>query len=553
MANFFSSFLGGALGEGNQFKDFTHATRLYVDNRYALTPKEGFLYYVVFSINQNAIPKGQWAETKQREVGLLVKACDLPKFTLGHEVLNQYNRKTYVQNKITYNPVSFTFHDDHSNTTHNLWKSYYGYYFADGKTSAGPSANTFAIPPAFGDTKYKSGSNPFQTMGYGLNNGQKLPYFNYVTIYQLNQKRYTSFTLVNPLVTEWSHDKLEQSSNNKLLENKMTVGYEAVLYSEGVVKKGQPAAGFSTVHYDLSPSPLSRLGVGSKNLFGPGGTLDGINEIFGDLNEYQSGNGSPADLFKAGIAGANVLRNARNITGAGAASEGLALLTGGIASLGGARGNLPTSVSAGGGTVAGFALSLFKGKSTSSPGDATQAQVTTKTSSQVAQADLPVGAPSIVNIDTSLPNTLPTTVDGLSTLLVDQQSIKNNIQSEIERNTTLKTSYDSQIAAAKSSNDATALNAIYADMSSNNYTDPNKLQTSLNQVDNNLLTLQSALQTAQETVTAPSTLGNDQVVAGTAPESKLDASVNSDYQINQNTTQVADSSNTVSKEGYETA
>jgi hypothetical protein len=564
MANFFNSFLQGALGAGNQFKDFQHATRLYVDNRYALAPKEGFLYYVKFSINQAAIPNNQWAQTSQREIGMLVKGCDLPKFTIGHEVLNQYNRKTYIQNKITYSTVSFTFHDDHSNTTHNLWKSYYAYYYADGKTGAtnstqrtsggpGPSANQFTVPPAFGDTKYQNGSNPFQTTSYGLNNGQNKPYFNYIIVYQLNRKQYTSYLLVNPIITEWAHDKLEQSSNAKMLENRMTIGYEAVLYSEGKVTQGSPAGEFSTVHYDLSPSPLSVLGGGSASLFGPGGTIDGINEVFGDLQQYQSGNGSPSDLFKAAIGSANILRNAGNITGAGAASEGLALLTGGIASLGGSRGNLPTSVSAGAGSVAGFAVNLFKGKSTSAPADASQAQVTDQQQSQVAQGDLPGPSTAAAPSGPTLPSPLPTDADSLNTVLADQQAAESSLLDQITKNTDLKAKYDSIIATAKASGNPLALNAVYAKMAAQNYTDPVKLTASLTQVQNNISQVQSALQTAQATETPPDTLSADQKVAGTAPESNLDSSENTDYNINTNDIKIADNNDSTPKEDYQSA
>ena len=589
MANFFSSFLQntvvGALGEGTQFKDFQHATRLYVDNRYALAPKEGFLYYVIFNINQQAIPAGQWKSTHQREVGLLVKGCDLPKFTIANEVLNQYNRKTYVQSKITYSPVNFIFHDDQTNTTHNLWKSYYAYYFADGKTSAsnsantpatananggilnsitsllggnsgsagGISANTFTVPPAFGDTKYQQGTNPFQTAGYGLNNGQNAPYFNYITIFQLNQKRYTSFTLVNPLVTEWSHDKLEQSTNNKLLENKMTVGYEAVLYGEGTVTQGSTAGGFSTLHYDLTPSPLSILGGGSKSLFGPGGTVDGINELFGDLNSYQSGNGSPADLAKAAIAGANTLRNLNGQTLQSAAGEGLALLTGGIAGLAkgggvGPGGGTPAGAGAG---LGGFALSMFTGKSTSTPGAATQAQVTTRSISQVSQSDLP-GAPSgTVPSTPSLPSPLPTDTDSLNALLSSQQDAESSLMDQIATNTALKTQYDPLIATAQASGNPQALSAVYAKMAAQNYTDPDKLQASLTQVQNNIDTVNTALESATATETPPSTLASNEGTEGTAPESSLDATENSDYEVNTNDVQVADNSDSTPKEDYQ--
>jgi hypothetical protein len=86
--------------------------------------------------------------------------------------------------------------------------------------------------------------------------------------------------LVNPLITSWEHDSLEQSSN-KFAESKMSVAYEAVFYGEGQVKK-ENMSGFGTFHYDRTPSPLSIGGGGTSTLFGPGGIVAGAGEIFGD-------------------------------------------------------------------------------------------------------------------------------------------------------------------------------------------------------------------------------------------------------------------------------
>ena len=110
MSNAFTNYLSST-GYAN-LRDYQHASRLYVDKNYAYSPKLGFLYYVVFNINPDAIIDQQWRNTGAMDVGLLVKKVDLPKFTIATETLNQYNRKTVVPTKLTYTPVGVEFHDD---------------------------------------------------------------------------------------------------------------------------------------------------------------------------------------------------------------------------------------------------------------------------------------------------------------------------------------------------------------------------------------------------------------------------------------------------------
>jgi hypothetical protein len=162
---------------------------------------------------------------------------------------------------------------------------------------------------------------------YGLNNNQSRPFFNAITIYQLNQKRFTSYVIVNPLITSWEHDQLDNSQVNKFASNKMTVAYETVFYGEGKVRRDAPT-GFATFHYDQTPSPLSIAGGGTNTIFGPGGVVSGINDIFGEQDGLLSRglSGNPLNLLGAGIAGSNLLRNAKNITRDSLRAEGQSIL-----------------------------------------------------------------------------------------------------------------------------------------------------------------------------------------------------------------------------------
>ena len=138
MANAFVNFLSAAVNASGNLRDYQHASRLYVNNFYDLAPKAGWIYYVVMNINPAiaaaitdptlAAEFQTWYARYNGSVGLLAKQVDLPKFTVETETLNQYNKKTIIQKRINYNPISITFHDDMANATTNLWKSYYQYY-----------------------------------------------------------------------------------------------------------------------------------------------------------------------------------------------------------------------------------------------------------------------------------------------------------------------------------------------------------------------------------------------------------------------------------------
>lgn len=235
-------------------KTFDHATKLYVDNNYAKSPKVAFLYFVGFNINKNALLDSTWKERYSDEVGLLVKKIDLPKFNIAVETLNQYNRKTAVQTKLTYGNVSIDFHDDYSDITNNLWINYYKHYYADsnyGGASRGTSIRD-EMPPSYKDTKY--GIIDYEYGRWGAKKRVE-PFFSTIDLYVLYQHQYTQITLINPKITEWGHDNVNQADSARTLQNRMTVAYENVLYNQGIVEEENPE-GFNKF-YDKEYSPLS--------------------------------------------------------------------------------------------------------------------------------------------------------------------------------------------------------------------------------------------------------------------------------------------------------
>ena len=337
-------------------KSYQHASRLYLDGLYGLAPKASWMYYVVFDINPAAVTDPSWlSKQKTTEVGMLVKSADLPKFTLQTEVVNQYNRKTVIQKGITYNPVSIGLHDDQNNTTHNLWLNYYRYYFADANNGIGTQlANgagalaSSALSGALGgfggaagglagalagglagngvrdlvtglaeggkggfspSSQYGNNNNLYGATDYGLNSPlTKAPFFRTITIYQMNRHLFTSFQMVNPLLSSWDHDKVDQTSS-KFAESRMTVAYETVFYGQGQVKKDNPT-GFAVFHYDNDPSPL---GIGDQNKL-PGALLGAI-DLFGDVTGTGNTGNKPINTLNAAILGAGILTGQANLLG----------------------------------------------------------------------------------------------------------------------------------------------------------------------------------------------------------------------------------------------
>lgn len=259
MSNAFTNYLSGT--PGTILRDYQHANKLYVTNSYANTPKVGFLYFISFKINPNAVIDQTWL-TQSRNVGLLAKRADLPRFTIGNEVLNQYNRKTVVQTKLSYSPLGIELHDDNSDLTHNMWVNYYKHYYADGNYSNSSVGGTFnqTGAGAFTDTKY--GIKDYTYGRYA--NGNKGEFFTAIDIYVLHNKRFTQYSLVNPKITEWAHDSVDQSEGNKILRNKLTVMFENVVYKEGAIVKGIQPESWAAEYYDPTPSP-NAVGGNPKN------------------------------------------------------------------------------------------------------------------------------------------------------------------------------------------------------------------------------------------------------------------------------------------------
>lgn len=275
-------------------RDPQHAARLFVDDQFRLAPKHKFLFHVAFNINISALQNIDLVQRHKNEINMLVKACDLPSYTVQTDTLNQYNRKKNIQTKHTYNEINMTFHDDNMGIINQLWQNYYKYYYADAR--AAENANAY--------TKNATRSFDFVQSNYGLDNGSLQPFFNYITIYQMARHEYVSYKLINPIIVNWNHNRVDYGQTG-VHDNTMKLMYEAVAYGYGETTTGDPE-GFGLEHYDPSPSPLqvgSNANTSATPTFGtssqrlnPISVLDNVSKT---INTYQN----TQDIPNAGTPG----------------------------------------------------------------------------------------------------------------------------------------------------------------------------------------------------------------------------------------------------------
>jgi hypothetical protein len=233
-------------------KDYAHAARIFTDDQFRLAPKSKFLFHVAFSINQSALKNIDLVQRYRNEINVLVKSCDLPQFKVTVDTLNQYNRKKNIQSTHKYEALNIVFHDDNMSLINQLWQNYYSYYYADSKSALDPSAYK----------RNATRNSNFITNPYGLDNGSTAPFFNYITIYQMARHEYVSYTLLNPVISSFNHNKLDYAQSTTPHDFSMSIAYEAVAYGNGTVTVGDPE-GFAFEHYDQTPSSL-QPGDGSR-------------------------------------------------------------------------------------------------------------------------------------------------------------------------------------------------------------------------------------------------------------------------------------------------
>lgn len=277
MGYFGNNVQRSALLGGSSLRDFTHASKIFRPGSYDLAPKFKFLFHTFFDINPIAYNKNV---NTGDNFGVLVKTVKLPSFTINTHTLNQYNRKRIVQTRINYDNVNITFHDDNSNMITKLWDAYYTYYYKDGSNlnnvvfRGANGSNPASNQPGTGatNTDYNRrniydeslvGNNAWGFIGESTAPGSlnKVPFFRNITVFGFNRHKFTSYSLINPMITKFDHDTHSYSDGAGIMECRMDFAYETVVYNEGAMDGRTPdnvVQGFGlSQFYDTNSSPIT--------------------------------------------------------------------------------------------------------------------------------------------------------------------------------------------------------------------------------------------------------------------------------------------------------
>ena len=343
--NFLKGFQDGLPG----MKDYRHASRLYLDDNYKLMPKQKFLFYVRFFTDESLFfDRANYNE--RIELNMLVKACDLPRYGMNMEEKIQYNKKMYAATRIQYDPINIVFHDDHADTVNAFWKKYYEYYIADSVSMTNDTT--------ISDTKDDYYLSNRRTNKYGMDTPvqRKKPYLQRIEIFVLHKQRFTSMTLVNPMIGSFNHDNLDAADGTGIMQNTMQIVYESVIYKSGIINKNN-VPGFATIHYDQEPSPLTVLGGGTNSIFGPGGVVDGVGSV---IRNVQSGN-----ILGAILSATNTYNNAKKIKKKDVKEELKGIAKEGVLDIGKQAGTITNPIGAfsvGAAVATGVAIANARGK-----------------------------------------------------------------------------------------------------------------------------------------------------------------------------------------------
>jgi hypothetical protein len=319
---FFQNLLQDAAGTAfgsDYLRDYAHASKTFRTNLYEKAPKFKFLFHTEFAINPAL-------GIANPNFGVLVRDIKLPSFKIDTKEFNQYNRKRIIQSKIKYDPISITFHDDNSNLINKLWVAYYTYYYKDGANPsvvfsgargkqkeevqftgnfAGNNSNSGLIDTnnnltSYNDrTQYATPDDFRQSSNWGYygeasvtsqNPSIKVPFFKNITVFGFFQHNFTAYTLINPMITSFSHDTYSYDEGNGTMKNTMTIDYETVVYNQGAIDGRDPSNIIATfgnqTDYDRTLSPIAKPGS-NGTILGKGGLIDSVGgaiELLGSGN-----------------------------------------------------------------------------------------------------------------------------------------------------------------------------------------------------------------------------------------------------------------------------
>ena len=340
--NAFKNSLTGAFLNDVYLRDYTHAAKTFIPNKFSNAPKVKFLFHTYFNINAQAWKPPTGIATNN--YGVLVKSVKLPSFSFDTDIMNQYNRKRIIQSKIKYEPVDVTFHDDNASQVTAMWNAYYRYYYAD---SWNPELNLELKKTYNRRNIYDANLSGDMQYGYRgdsfIGDAERPAFFDDITVYGLWNRQYIAYTFINPIIKNWAGDTYAYDQPEGTMQHSMTIDYETVTYNTGFFslnKDGElvedangnkisadaagkpPLPGFGTeAYYDHTDSPNEFVG---------------FNNNVGDFaNMFKSGNSTGENIIAGLNAAKNfdkdkIINNAKNAVKDGLKDAVLSSLSGGL-------------------------------------------------------------------------------------------------------------------------------------------------------------------------------------------------------------------------------
>lgn len=205
-------------------RDSRHASTLFGFSGPRLntgTPRFKFQFFVEINFNSAASSHVRrfLGSSARQTVFALVKTATLPGFIINTQILNQYNRKRVLQSKIEPSLITLSFHDTVDGQTMRLWEMYYEYYYRDGRNSDSNDIYD-TVRPRFNDN-----------FGYDLNRVRNQRHLiRSIEISQVHNGRFSRVRAMSPTITTFTHDTLDYSASGDIVEFRMDLQPEYVVY-----------------------------------------------------------------------------------------------------------------------------------------------------------------------------------------------------------------------------------------------------------------------------------------------------------------------------------
>lgn len=165
------------------------------DNDQILVPRQKFNFTLIMQTDNRSI-------TFHR-----VSSVTVPGFNVDGQLMNQYNKKRFVQTRLNYDPVTVTFYDTFDNEWHNLMRDYIAHYYngTDGIEQRTVLEGSSTVTPNFvTDLGFTPNSNRY--------------FFPVIKIIQNGYRgKFRETRLINPAITTIQGDTLDYSDSNPVM------------------------------------------------------------------------------------------------------------------------------------------------------------------------------------------------------------------------------------------------------------------------------------------------------------------------------------------------